>query len=86
MIYLTDFKLETIPEDAARVVWIGIQWEEIPEGYESLEPHENDMVDQGAKVQFWHQRNGFCEFKLLTVDKNRYGLYVNAERIKENGW
>ena len=74
MIYLIDDTSIPTPDDCTDLIYIGFN---IPEGMNGLEPEEQAMFDHGAKVQFWHQRNAFVMFKVLTNTRSRYGKYVS---------
>lgn len=74
MIYLIDDPTLTIPNDSTRVVYIG---EGTMENAEQLKPEEQSMFSMGARVQFWHARNNFVPFLLLTRNRSQYGKYVS---------
>ena len=80
MIYLTDCILETIPTDADKIVWIG-DHTLCPSNYEQLESEEQDIIQKGAKVQFWHTRNKYIDFKLISKDFGPYFKLVNEMRF-----
>ena len=84
MIYLFDYHLKEIPKDAELLVYIGnmdyiILDTSVPIGF--LAQEISDILDLGAKVQFWHQENGMKEFRVLTTDRKKYGNYVANSRF-----
>lgn len=80
MIYLIDDLRIPVPKDCERLVYVGLRDEERLD-IEQLTIEERAMLDLGAKVQFWHQRNGFVDFRVLTQDQSKYGKYVSSRHF-----
>jgi len=77
MIYFYDYFEPIRFPDAERNIYIGNNIEGIPDDFELPEQEIQDMIDFGAKVQYWLMYNEFpSNYRVITKNKSSYGQLV----------